>query len=154
MNENTTTHRPERGQALILIALAFVGFAAFVGLAVDAGILFTQGGHLRRAVARPPPAAASQFRGGRRAEDIERAADEFVQLNSISPTNTHVFVCTTYFTGAPAYMHDATLCPPAGDPPRQDERGTAEMPVDFAFLPIIGFTQITISANAISEAAS
>ena len=39
----------ERGQALVLIAAAFVGIAAFVGLTVDAGILFINVGHLRRA---------------------------------------------------------------------------------------------------------
>src|SRR3972149_378708 len=108
MNEKRGSHRSERGQALILIALAFVG----------------------------------------------RAADEFVQLNSINPANTNVFVCTTYFAGAPLSMHDATLCPAAGDPPRKFVRVTAQMPVDFAFLPIIGFDRINISANAISEAAS
>jgi len=48
--------RRERGQALILLALAFIGLAAFIGLTVDAGILFTNVGHLRRAVdAASPP---------------------------------------------------------------------------------------------------
>src|SRR3989337_162468 len=72
--------RRERGQALVLIAVAFVGLAAFIGLAVDAGILFTQIGHLRRAVDAAALAAANQFREGRLAEDIARAADEVVQL--------------------------------------------------------------------------
>jgi Flp pilus assembly protein TadG len=161
MNEKPSLSKRERGQALILIALAFVGLASFVGLAVDAGILFTQVGHLRRAVDAAALAAANQFREGRSASDIERAADEFVQLNSINPTNTSVFVCGThpitgqvFFPSAPPAMQDNTLCPDVGDPPRKFVRVTSRMPVDFAFLPIIGFTQITISANAISEAAS
>jgi hypothetical protein len=154
MNEQRIPSRTERGQAMILIALAFVGLAGFVGLAVDAGILFTQVGHLRRAVDSAALAAANQFREGRSASDIELSADEFVQLNSISPTDTDVFICTAYFTGAPISMNDPTLCPAAGDPPRKFVRVTATMPVDFAFLPIIGFDRINISANAISEAAS
>jgi hypothetical protein len=154
MNEPRIPSRAERGQALILIALAFVGLAGFVGLAVDAGILFTQVGHLRRAVDSAALAAANQFREGRSANDIELSADEFVQLNSISPTDTHVFICTAYFSGAPITMNDATLCPAPGDPPRKFVRVTATMPVDFAFLPIIGFDRINISANAVSEAAS
>ena len=50
----------QRGQALILVALAFVGLAAFIGLAVDAGILFTDhrppapGGRCRLALGGQP----------------------------------------------------------------------------------------------------
>ena len=64
--------RLQRGQALILIALAFVGLAAFIGLAVDAGILFTDVGHLRRAVDAASLSAANQFREGRTDRPIDR----------------------------------------------------------------------------------
>src|SRR4030065_2560313 len=63
----------QRGQALVLIALAFIGLASFIGLAVDSGILFTQIGHLRRAVDSAALAAAHQFREGRTGGELTGA---------------------------------------------------------------------------------
>ena len=45
--------------------MAMVGLLAFIGLTVDAGILFIGVGHLRRAVDAAALAASSQFREGR-----------------------------------------------------------------------------------------
>ncbi len=155
MNESFTPPVP-RGQALILIALAFVGLAAFIGLAIDAGILFSQIGHLRRATDAAALAAANQFREGRTGDEIQAAATEFINLNSLNPATAEVFVCRDYFNPAttPASMHDPDLCPPPGDPPRKYVRVRAQMPVDFAFLPIVGWRTVDIFANAVSEAAS
>jgi hypothetical protein len=163
------SHKPaqrklQRGQAMVLIALAFIGLAAFTGLTVDAGILFIQIGHLRRAVDSASLAAANQFREGRSDVEIERAADEFINLNSLNPANAEIFKCDIgdpTATNTNPY-HDITLCPPDtnGDgvhddePPRKYVRVRATMPVDFAFLPIIGWGSINIQADAISEAAS
>ena len=66
----------ERGQALVLLALAFVGIAAFVGLTVDAGILFSHVGHLRRATDASSLAAANQFREGRTPAELSAMAFE------------------------------------------------------------------------------
>jgi len=153
-----------RGQAMVLIALAFIGLASFIGLTVDAGILFIQIGHLRRAVDSASLAAANQFREGRSIAEIEAAADEFINLNSLNPATADVFICDINNPTAtnPNPHHDIDLCPPDdnGDgvhndsPPRKFVRVRASMPVDFAFLPIIGFGSIDIHADAISEAAS
>jgi hypothetical protein len=156
---------------MVLIALAFIGLAAFIGLTVDAGILFIQIGHLRRAVDSASIAAANQFREGRTLTEIEAAADEFINLNSLNPADADIFVCdindpTALNTNV---YHDLELCPPDEDgdgtygppkdpddtiPPRKYVRVVATMPVDFTFLSIIGFGSIDIQANAISEAAS
>ena len=77
--------RAQRGQALILIALAFIGLAAFVGLAVDAGILFAAVGHLRRSVDAASLAAANQFREGRPVDALERSASEFIKPEQRQP---------------------------------------------------------------------
>jgi hypothetical protein len=156
---------------MVLIALAFIGLAAFIGLTVDAGILFIQIGHLRRAVDSSSIAAANQFREGRSLAEIEAAADEFINLNSLNPANAEIFVCDIADPTAtnPNTYHDLELCPEDEDgdgifgppedpddtiPPRKYVRVVATMPVDFTFLPIIGFNSIDIQANAISEAAS
>jgi len=154
----------QRGQAMVLIALAFIGLAAFIGLTVDSGILFIQIGHLRRAVDSASLAAANQFREGRTLAEIEAAADEFIDLNSLNPANAVIFICdiSDPTAGNSNPYHDVDICPPDinGDgfhndsPPRKFVRVEATMPVEFAFLPIIGWGSIDIQAEAISETAS
>ncbi len=149
---------------MVLIALAFIGLAAFVGLTVDAGILFIQIGHLRRAVDSASLAAANQFREGRTLAEIEAAADEFIDLNSLNPANAVIFICdiSDPTAGNSNVYHDVDICPPDIDgngvhddsPPRKFVRVEATMPVEFAFLPIIGWGSIDIQAEAISETAS
>ena len=149
---------------MVLIALAFIGLAAFVGLTVDAGILFIQIGHLRRAVDSASLAAANQFREGRTLAEIEAAADEFINLNSLNPANAVIFICDIAdpTAGNTNVYHDVDICPPDIDgdgvhndsPPRKFVRVEATMPVEFAFLPIIGWGSIDIRAEAISETAS
>ncbi len=90
------------------------------------------------------------------------AAQEFLELNNLSSATAVVKVCDwdgTY----PGYM-DVNLCPagytgPPPSPPPTDRykkrvRVAGSMPVNFAFLPIIGIDTITISADAIAEAAA
>jgi hypothetical protein len=170
----------QRGQAMVLIALAFVGLAAFVGLTVDAGILFIQIGHLRRAVDSASLAAANQFREGRSLAEIEAAAGEFINLNSLSPANAEIFVCdiADMSDTNPNPYHDLDLCPDddkdgrygedegigvdldgdgnigENEVPRKFIRVEATMPVEFTFMPIVGFGSINIRSEAISEAAS
>ncbi len=149
---------------MVLIALAFIGLAAFIGLTVDVGILFVQIGHLRRAVDSASLAAANQFREGRTLAEIEAAADEFINLNSLNPATAVIFICdiSDPTAGNTNVYHDVDICPPDTDgngvhddsPPRKFVRVEATMPVEFAFLPIIGWGSIDIRAEAISETAS
>ncbi len=153
-----TTREGERGQALVLIALAFIGLAAFIGLTIDSGILFSNVGHLRRAVDAASLAAANQFREGRTPAELSGMAQEFLELNGLTPTSTVAFVCDLATPGS--VYDDPSLCPggtnpPSGsDTPRKYVRVEADLPVYFAFLPIIGWGSTTIHADSISEAAS
>jgi hypothetical protein len=146
--------RLQRGQALILIALAFVGVAAFIGLAVDAGILFSAVGHLRRSVDAASLAAANQFREGRPVSALDRSANEFINLNSVNPATADIFICDIINPTPDPAVHDAALCPTGSDPHRKFVRVEAQMLVPFAFLPIIGWDSTTIRAEAIAETAS
>lgn len=56
--------KSERGQAIILIALAAVGLIAMVGLMVDGGILLIEYGRLKRALDAASLSAALQYREG------------------------------------------------------------------------------------------
>src|SRR3990172_9794919 len=115
--------RRERGQALVLIAVAFIGLAAFIGRAVDAGILFTQIGHLRRAVDAAALGAANQFREGRLPAELDAAATEFINLNNVTTGTAVVKFCADPFVAegvpVPPENSDATLCPTVGDPYRK-----------------------------------
>ena len=156
--------RLQRGQALVLIAMAFVGLAAFVGLTVDAGILFSSVGHLRRAVDAAALAGANQFREGRDPDELNAAADEFIALNNLDDADALVFLCVSAnqswsaepgFAGWMTTYHDIALCPPnIGPNDRKYVRVEATYPVQFAFLPIIGWDSVDIRAEAIAEAAS
>ena len=153
----------QRGQAMVLIALAFVGLAAFIGLMVDAGILFSNIGHLRRATDAASLAAANQFREGRTPPELSVLATELLTLNGLAPSGVVAKICDlSGLPGPPIFdaYHDPTLCPGGVYPPTPGEPFTKEvrvettLPIDFAFLPIIGWNSVTISAESISQAAS
>ena len=138
----------ERGQSIIIIAVAFIGLLAFVGLAVDFGILLIGMGHLRRAVDAAALAAATQYRNGIDSTLISDSANEFLRLNGVDLGNitSHVETCATATISG-----DSALCT---TPPRKLVRITASADVSFVFLPLLGIDKFTISANSIAEAAS
>lgn len=151
----------QSGQAIVLIALAFVGLAAFIGLATDAGILFSSVGSLRRAVDAAALSASNQFREGQTQSDIEASARQFMKINlptynpSLdlpgSPCDPEATDCVA--VRVQTCENDVTLCPP-GSPRKKLVRVEADMRVNLAFLPVIGFDWTVIRANAISEAGS
>lgn len=136
--------KSERGQSLILIALIFVGLLAFIGLTVDIGILFVSYGNLRRAVDSAALAAATQLRGNYTTAQLTDSAKQFLILNNVSGGTATVQTCNDV-------PGDPQLC---GATRRKLVRVTASVPVQFSFLPVIGFSGTTITANAIGEAAS
>lgn len=153
-----TRQNAERGQALVLIALAFIGVAAFIGLTIDAGILFSNVGHLRRATDSASLAAANQFREGRTPAELSTMAGEFLELNGLTPLAVTAYVCD--LADPSSDYNDDSLCPGGTNPPTGPEaprkyvRVESELPVHFAFLPIIGWGSTVIRADSISEAAS
>lgn len=138
------SRKNEKGQSVVIIALVFVGLLAFIGLTVDMGILFISYGNLRRAVDSAALAAASQYREGYDSVKLTNAATEFLQLNNVMDASATVDTCNP---SSP----DPALCPTQR---RKLVRVTASVPIQFAFLPVIGFYGTTITAHAIAEAAS
>lgn len=149
--------RAERGQAIVVIAMAIFGLLVFIGLTVDAGILFIGIGHLRRAVDAAALAAAAQFREGRTYDEMESIAEQTVALNGVDDSTVLVITCDTL----PAKITDPN------DPKRIELDGIlcaiprrklvyveGQTPVQFAFLTLIGFHSITVVADSRSEAAS
>jgi|Deesub1362A_J573_1020465.scaffolds.fasta_scaffold01087_9 hypothetical protein len=141
----------QRGQALPIIALAVIGLAAFIGLATDAGILFTHIGHLRRAVDTAALAAANQFREDQPLSEMREAAEALIRLNMPNVDLTEVIV-----QRCEAEAGDPSFCPnvAGGEDPRKLVRVEAKANVTLAFMPIVGFGTVEIKADAISEAAT
>jgi hypothetical protein len=135
-----------KGQALILVALAFFILLAFIGLTTDVGTLFIYMGHLRRAVDAASLAAAAQYREGRTMAEMEAAADQVMHLNGVDP-GTYTITVDTCET-APA---DPRLCT---TPRRKLTRVVSNLDVPMSFLRLVGVNDIEISADSVGEAAS
>src|SRR5690606_20455522 len=83
------TKKTERGQAIILIAFAFIGLVAMVGLVTDTGLLLIEYGKLKRSVDAAAVAAAQEFRpdpttGSLNLTAMENAARSLLQINQMN----------------------------------------------------------------------
>ncbi|HSO26959.1 MAG TPA: VWA domain-containing protein [Anaerolineales bacterium] len=139
----------ERGQALVLIAVSFVVILAFVGLVVDVGQVFIQYAYLRRAVDSASLSAAAQFREFRTLAQMTQSANEFLRLNGIDDATAVVEICPP--TATPPFS-DPVLCTSPWR--RKLVRVRADNNVQLTFLSLVGLHEVTISAEAIGEAAS
>ena len=136
--------RYERGQVLVIVTLSVIGLVAAVGLTVDVGLLYLNHGKLRRAVDAAALAATAQFREGYDNAQLQKAALEFLDLNGFKDATAVVETCDTN-------PGDPVLC---DYPLRKLVRVRATSTMKLAFLPVIGIPSATISAVAVSEAAS
>lgn len=141
----------DRGQAILLIALAMVAIAAFVGLMTDVGVWFIEYGKLKRGIDSGAIAAAQQYRRFFTGEDLKLAATNFLRLNDTAADNLTVFRCKDDPSLADGTMHDATMC---STPRRKLIRLEAERWVNFGFLRVIGIEGTMIRASSVGEAAS
>jgi hypothetical protein len=144
----------ERGQVLIVVAVAIVGIVAIVGLSLDVGVMFIENARLRRAVDSAALAAALQYREGYEPSELRASAIEFLRLNSINDPNAIVKVCIKPGLAPtdPNYIyHDEALC---STPPRKLVHVIAYGRAYLAFLPVIGLNSVPVAAEAISETAS
>ncbi len=146
----------ERGQALIITAVAFLAMLAFAGLVTDAGTLYLNFTRLKRGLDAAAVASANQIRdsslpAAQRKALIREAAREMLILNNISD----IFSLETYIcedAGLPADF--ASLCPAAGEDKRKLAwiQATQNSPV--YFLSLFGINDIPITTHSVGEAAS
>ncbi len=140
----------ERGQVLVLVALAAVVIIAIVGLVIDVGVLFIGNARLRRAVDSAALAAALQVREGYTLAELTDSATEFLLMNGITLDPAHPVVVETCDTDPSLCydaIHDTTV-------PRKLVQVTASATIRLAFLPVIGIADAPTTATAISETAS
>jgi len=147
-NSSPISDRHSRGQVFIILALAFLAIMAFVGLAVDAGLAFIAYGKLARAVDAAALSAAAQFREGRQEYEMVDAAENAMAINGIDVVSIDVDLCDY---SLPEEDRDPQLCPTIR---KKLVRITATAEIPLAFLRILGFNTVSLSASAVAEAAS
>ena len=142
LKRSSNFNKRPKGQVLVLVALVFLVLIAFIGLAVDTGMVFVTYTNLRRAVDAAALAGASKYRLNVTQAEMEQIANDFLRLNGVDDGSAVVTTCET----------DPTLCP-AGEP-RKLVHVVASAPTKMSFISVLGFDTITVSAEATSEAAS
>ncbi|CAG1012128.1 hypothetical protein ANAEL_04349 [Anaerolineales bacterium] len=139
----------ERGQAIILIAVALVGIVAIVGLMIDGGILLIEYARLKRGIDAASIAAASQFRKGFVGADLEKAGEEFLKLNQ-SDADVTIYTCDY-----PNTNWDELLCPEnTNGVARKLVKVVAREYVRFGFMRVVGMNGTWITATSVGEAAA
>ncbi len=139
----------ERGQAIMLVAIALVGLIAIIGILVDGGVYLNEYSRLKRAVDAGAISAALQLREGYTIDELTGIATQFIQLNASEATDLLVETCDMNPFGQTDGCRQQ-----GGRPGKKLVRVTATKLVDFGFLPVIGIENATITASAIGEAAS
>ncbi len=152
----------ERGQAIVMVAIALVGLIAIIGLMIDGGTYFFEVSRVKRSVDAAAVAAALEFREGvdltqkHNTPALYNAAQEFILLNEGEAYDIETFICDESQIGNPNYEHK-DLCEDPTDPDdfqRKLVRVRGKKTIEFGFLPIIGIDGVTITSDSVGEAAS
>lgn len=149
-----TTSTNERGQALVIIALAIIGLVAITALTIDGGNAYSDRRHAQNAADTAVLAAAqSKIRhpgststwkeaGRQRAEDNQYLDSDYTIGTSSAKVNVEVYSCTESGSSCPT--------PYSGDDEYIQVLITSV--VDTYFAPIIGVTTITNKVDAVARA--
>ncbi len=147
----------EKGQALVITAVAFLAMLAFAGLVTDAGTLYLNFTRLKRGLDSAAVAAANQIRdsslpAAQRKALIRESAREMLALNNISDIySLETYICED--TGIPI-----GICFSLSRSREKMERklawiqATQNSPV--YFLQLFGINDIPITTHSVGEAAS
>lgn len=154
-----------RGQVIVIFAVSLVALLIFVGLAVDAGIVYVSYGQLKRAVDSAAVSAATNFKRNKTLAEMQAAALETMVLHNVnidpSLLELDVRVCDADSDG----LRDASLetdkpeffrtCPDTTlDSPRKLIWVEAQQRAPLYFLTLIGFHSVTLRTHAVAEAAA
>jgi len=125
----------ERGQTLILLALAMIGLIAAVGLATDAALVYVAKARLQRAIDAAALAAANKLPDK---PEARAAAYEFTRLHGYDfhPVSNTLEIDF-----------------PIASPPRKLAQVAGTVDVDLAFLKVIGWRTTTVRSEGLGESA-
>jgi hypothetical protein len=172
---------PEResGQSLIILAFAFLGLIAMLGLALDLGLVYIERVRLKRAVDAATLAGVVEL--PYEDQSYQRAL-EYLELNGYDTANSNIYVsgCVRDINGDPTALVNATNYPYnlVGDPraptfyldtwhyqsdhdlacPTPDDIGNANkleitgtISVNMNFMQFFGFKYVDVSDSAVAQ---
>ena len=146
----------ERGQAVVITAVAFLAMLAFAGLVTDAGTLYLNFTRLKRGLDSAAVAAANNIKDSslpiaQRNSNIREAAREMLALNNIVDIySLETYVCED--AGLPADF--ASLCPAAGEDKRKLAWVQATQNSPVYFLQLFGVQSVPLTIHSVGEATS
>lgn len=149
--------KTSKGQVLVIFAIALLTLLFFTGLALDAGSVYVTYGSLKRAVDSASLAAVNEFKRDPDLTSMTAAAEEVFNLMNIDHSSIEVLVCDAdkdgvRDTGLPPIFHGR--CPNSPiEAPRKLVWVQAEQEAPLYFLSLMGFNNLTLRTNSISEAA-
>ncbi len=154
-----------RGQIVVIFAVSLVALLLFVGLAIDAGIIYVSYGQLKRAVDSAAVSAATNFKRNKTLAEMKAAVLETLILHNVDSDpallQLDVRVCDANSDG----IRDASLeteepmffaaCPNTEhDAPRKLIWVEAHQRTPLYFLSLIGFHYVNLETHATAEAAA
>ena len=154
--QSRSGNQRERGQALVITAVAFLAMLAFAGLVTDAGTLYLNFTRLKRGLDAAAVGAANNIKDSslpvaQRNANIREAAREMLALNNIGNIySLETYVCED--AGLPADF--ASLCPAAGENKRKLAWVQASQNSPVYFLQLFGVQSVPITIHSVGEAAS
>ncbi len=146
----------ERGQAIVITAVAFLAILAFIGLVTDVGTLYLNFTRLKRALDSAAVAAANNIKDSslptaQRKANIQEAAREMLAFNEIDDiTSMEVYVCDD--ASIPSEFDD--VCPDPGEDQRKLAWVQATQNSPLYFLQLFGLNNVPITTHSIGEAAT
>lgn len=151
---STIRHPQNSGQAIIVLALGFIGLVGFVGIVTDVSILLARYNTLSRAVDSAAISAAGQMRSDRSFAEVGLAARMMLELHGIDSNNVQVETCasSSYTDGSGNQIGDPVLCSEANRY-RKLVRVGARIMSPTVFLRLLGIEDIELSAVSTSETA-
>ena len=142
------THRPARGQVLVLFALSIVGIMAAAGLAFDIGRFYSEKRFLQNAADAGALAIANALIRGESTTDAEAEGRDVLARNLLgSPSGTTASVAATPqyrvgHPGDPAYLESGILI--SGT----DVRVAVRSDVGYTFGRVVGLDSAAVGGNA------
>lgn len=151
----------ERGQSIIILAIAFVVLLGFVGLTTDVSLMFVRYATIRRAVDSASLAAATQMRQGTSEANVAIAAKQFVEFHGLNSIDVLVESCQTLdrtlnLDSDPEAKaeYDAKIAELCTADQRKLVKVTVQAESPTVFLRLLGWENFTLQASAISETAA
>lgn len=150
--------KKDQGQVVVIFAVSLLVLLFFVGLALDAGSLYATYGNLKRAVDSAAVSAANEFKRDPNQIVMATAASETLALMNVDYATLNLRICDSdgdgvRDTGLPPLF--AARCPDtaSGEDARKLVWVEVEQKVPLYFLSLLGFQNLTVTTNTISEAA-